>query len=185
MEFFLQLDGNILLFIQEYFRYEWMNPFWKLITSLSNSGWLWITISVLLLFPKRTRKVGVVALTALVLGFLITNVVMKNMIQRARPHETVQGLMLLIPKPNDFSFPSGHACASFAAAFVYYRLLPKVWGISALILATLIAVSRLYVGVHYPSDILAGLLVGVFAGWVAVYVVERIYKKKSPGDVHQ
>lgn len=185
MDYLLQLDGNILLFIQEYLRYEWMHPFWRFITSLGDTGWFWIAVSVVLLFPVKTRKVGIAALTALLLGALITNVGLKNMVQRIRPYETVQGLIPLIAKPGDFSFPSGHACASFAAAFAYYKLLPKAWGVGSLILATLIAISRLYVGVHYPSDILVGVLVGIFAGWTAVYLVDRIDKRRQQGNAYQ
>lgn len=171
MDWLLQLDGNILLFIQENIRQEWMNGFWKAVTFLGDAGWFWIVLSVILLCFKKTRSVGIAALLALLIGALITNVTLKNLIARIRPYEVVEGLSILVSKPHDYSFPSGHTCASFAAATVYYKMFSKKWGIPALILAALIAFSRLYVGVHYPTDVLAGLLIGVLAGWVAYKLV--------------
>lgn len=182
MEFLLQLDGNILLFIQEYIRYGWMEPFWKFITSLGDSGWFWIVLSLLFLIPKKTRKAGIAGILALVIGALITNVTLKNWVARIRPYEVVDGLKLLIERQHDFSFPSGHTCASFAAALAYYRFLPRKWGIASIVLAALIGFSRLYVGVHYPSDVLAGLLVGAFAAWAAGYLVKWVVDKKNSSE---
>lgn len=174
MNFLLQLDGNILLFIQEHIRQDWMTPFWVFITSLGNKGWFWLAVFALMLIPRRTRKIGIMALLALSIGFLITNLALKNLVARIRPYETVEGLKLLIARQSDFSFPSGHACASFAAASVYFRKLPQKWGISAVVLAALIAFSRLYVGVHYPTDVLAGAVIGIWAAWAAIHLVEYI-----------
>lgn len=173
MEQLLQIDGNILLFIQENIRHDFMTPFWTWITSLGNSGWFWIVLSVIFLIPKKTRKAGITSLLALAIGALITNVTLKNMVARIRPYEVVDGLRLLIARPRDYSFPSGHTCASFAAALVYYRYFPRKWGIAAVILASMIAFSRLYVGVHYPTDILGGLIVGAFAAWAARKLMNR------------
>lgn len=179
MEFLLNLDGNILLFIQEHIRQAWMEPFWKFITSLGDSGWFWIVASVVLLIPKRTRLVGVAGLLALALGALITNVALKNLVARIRPYEVVDGLQLLIERQHDFSFPSGHTCASFAAAAVYCKFLPRVWGIGSIVLAVLISFSRLYIGVHYPSDVLVGMLIGIFAAWASVQIIKKITKKQA------
>lgn len=179
MNFLLHLDGNILLYIQEYIRHDWMNPFWEFITSLGNAGWFWLALSLVLLIPKRTRGMGAAALLAIIIGALITNVVLKNLVARTRPYEVVDGLKILIKRPHDYSFPSGHACASFAAAAVYYRMAPKRWGISVVILASLIAFSRLYVGVHYPTDVLAGILIGIGAAWAAMKIMECARRHKK------
>ncbi len=177
MQQLLQLDGNLLLLIQNYIRSDAMTPFWKFITFLGDVGWFWIALSLILLIPKKTRKLGVTCLISLVIGTLITNVALKNIVARTRPYEVVPGLQLLIEKQHDFSFPSGHSCASFAVAMVLHRLSPKIWGILAVVLASLIAFSRLYVGVHYPSDVVAGILIGMFSAWLAVKLV-RSYDKK-------
>lgn len=173
------LDANILLWLQEHFRQEWMTSFWTFITSLGDGGWFWIALSVLLLIPKRTRRVGIAALLALGIGALVTNVVLKNIVARTRPYEVIDGLILLVEKQSDFSFPSGHSCASFAAAMAYYKMLPKKYGVPAVILAALIAFSRLYVGVHYPSDVIAGILAGMFAASAACKLVKRSEDKEK------
>ena len=180
MEFLINLDGNILLWIQEYIRQDWMEGFWKGITMLGDSGWFWIALSLLLMVPRQTRWIGITSLAAIVIGELITNVTLKNLVARTRPYEVVEGLVLLIEKQRDYSFPSGHTCASFAAAGVYWRMLPKKFGIPLVILAAMIAFSRLYVGVHYPTDVLAGLLIGLFAAWAARHMQKyvRSHRKK-------
>lgn len=180
MEFLINLDGNILLWIQEYIRQDWMEGFWKGITMLGDSGWFWIALSLLLMVPRQTRWIGITSLAAIVIGALITNVTLKNLVARTRPYEVVEGLVLLIEKQRDYSFPSGHTCASFAAVGVYWRMLPKKFGIPLVILAAMIAFSRLYVGVHYPTDVLAGLLIGLFAAWAARHMQKyvRSHRKK-------
>lgn len=170
MGFLAELDGNVLLWLQEYIRQEWMHGFWKGITSLGDSGIFWIALSLLLVILKPTRRIGITALMALAIGALITNVALKNLVARIRPYEVVGGLTLLIERQSDFSFPSGHTCASFAAAGVYWRMMPKKYSVPLLILAVLIAFSRLYVGVHYPSDVLAGMLIGLSAAWAAWHI---------------
>ena len=106
-------------------------------------------------------------LLALLIGALITNIICKPAFARIRPYEVMDGLVLFIGKQTDYSFPSGHACASFAAAFAGWKQLPRRFGGSMLVLAGLLAFSRLYVGVPYPSDVLGGILIGLFSGWLA------------------
>ena len=178
MEVLIQIDENILLFIQEYLRRDWMNGFWSMVTHLGDGGFIWILAGAALLIFKRTRKAGAAVLLALIFGAVITNVVLKNVIARIRPYEVVEGLKLLIERQHDFSFPSGHACAAFAGATALYRTIPGKYGICALVFAGLIALSRLYVGVHYPSDVIAGTLIGIFSGWAAYKLIEVIMEKK-------
>ena len=177
MEAILQWDGQALLFIQEHIRQVWMDGFWKTITHLGDAGWFWIILGIVLLIPKKTRKAGIAALAALAIGALITNVALKNIIARIRPYEVVEGLVPLISKPTDYSFPSGHTCASFACALVLYRILPKKYGVPAVILASLIAFSRLYVGVHYPTDVLGGMFVGIFSSCLVLWIGKKRTKK--------
>lgn len=162
-----QMDLSVLLWIQENLRMDFLTPFWKAVTFLGNGGWFWIVLGIGFLCFKRTRRVGITLLAALVIGALVTNVALKNLVARTRPYDYSEVIKALLPPQSDFSFPSGHTCASFAAAYVCLKMLPGGWGIGTMILAGLIAFSRLYLGVHFPTDILGGLLIGLAAGWLA------------------
>lgn len=176
MEWLIEWDGKILLWIQEYLRADWMDGFWKGISFLGNAGWFWILLSFILLLFRKTRKAGAAAAAALIISALLTNVCIKNMVTRIRPYEVLENLELLIPEQKDFSFPSGHTSASFAAAVAYLRMLSRKWSAAAIVLAVLIALSRLYVGVHYPLDVFAGAVIGSISGWIGAEIVKK-YKK--------
>lgn len=160
LQYLMSVEDSILLWIQNSMRNEILTPIFTTITTLGNGGFIWIAGSVMLLIPKKTRNIGVMSLSALALSALIDNVILKNLIARTRPYEVIHGLTSLIGAQNDYSFPSGHTGSSFAAAVVMFCGLPKKYGVPALILAFLIGFSRLYVGVHYPSDVLCGVLIG-------------------------
>lgn len=172
-----RLDINILLWIQEHLRIDALTPFWKVITFLGNAGWFWIVLAVALLVTKKTRRTGIAALLSLAVGFLITNVLLKNIVARPRPFDAYTEIIPLITRPTDFSFPSGHTCASFACALIFFRMLPKKYGVPAVILAGMVAFSRLYLGVHYPGDVLGGFLVAVFASTLVYHLVQTYQKK--------
>lgn len=178
----MNLDSNILLFIQDVIRNPILTPFFVFITKLGNAGMIWIVFSLILLIPRKTRKIGIMGFCALLLTLIINNVIIKNLVGRIRPYEVIDGLIPLIPKPMEYSFPSGHSASSFAAASVFYRTLPKKYGIPAVILAFLISFSRLYVGVHYPSDVLFGIISGTMLSFVAEALVRQMKggKIKSP-----
>ena len=180
IEWIQNMDTAILLFIQEHMRIEALNGFWKAVTSLGNVGWFWILTAVLLFLFKKTRRVGFTALCSLMLGALITNLILKNLVDRTRPYEAVAAVIPLIPRPVDSSFPSGHTCASFAAAFVYFKMLPRCYGAPAVMLAAMIAFSRLYLGVHYPTDVLVGFLVAVLVSTAAYQMVQRRTAAQKP-----
>ena len=105
------------------------------------------------------------------------NNIVKNIVQRPRPFVTFTDLQIIIPTPSEFSFPSGHTSSSFAAAAVFYRHLPKKLGIPSVILAGLIGFSRLYVGVHYPTDVIAGVLMGILLSYLAEFLVNLFSNK--------
>lgn len=168
-------DLNILLLIQQYIRTPWLTPVVVFLTSLGNAGMIWILISALLLIPKKTRKAGFISFLALTASLFINNLLLKNLIRRVRPYDVCSTLLPLVAKPLDFSFPSGHTGSSFASACVLYRYLPKKAGIAALLLALLIGLSRLYVGVHYPGDVLAGVVTGILSGCLADWVYQKYF----------
>ena len=176
-EWITSIDINILLFIQEYIRTSFLTPFVIFITSLGNAGIFWIVLSVLLLIPKKTRKIGCLGILGLLGSLLVNNLLLKNLVARIRPYDAFASLTPLVAKPIDYSFPSGHTGSSFAAACAMYRSLPKWAGISLLLLAVLIGLSRLYVGVHYPSDVLAGMLTGILSGCAAHPIWKKLQKK--------
>ena len=175
MNTFLQsvqnLDGEILLQIQQHLRTDMLTPLMKFVTFLGNGGWFWILCAVVLLAIPRTRKTGYAAVLSLIFGVIVTNLLLKNIVARPRPFAEIEALIPLIAKPTDFSFPSGHTTASFAVALVMLRMLPKKIGIPAVVLAALVAFSRLYLGVHYPTDVLAGFVVTLVGSSLAVWGV--------------
>ena len=178
MAWIQQLDLSILLFIQEHFRFAWLNGFWEFITSFGDGGRFWIFLILVLLIPEKTRKAGIVAACSLLLGFLITNVALKPLVDRMRPYEFSDAIIPLGRLPRDASFPSGHTSASFACALIYVRMLPKKYGIPLVVLAALIALSRLYLGVHFPTDVLGGFLVALFSSTVVYVCCQRLDRKK-------
>lgn len=172
------IDANILLWIQDNIRCDWLTPIMKFITEFGNLGLIWLIASIMLICFKKTRKVGFICLISLVVNFIINNLILKNMVARIRPYEAVDGLQLLIEKQRDFSFPSGHAGSAFSVAVPMFAKLPKKFGIPTLVLAFLIAFSRLYVGVHYPSDVLVGMILGSVIGILAIIVIDKLYAIK-------
>ncbi|MBQ8039819.1 MAG: phosphatase PAP2 family protein [Lachnospiraceae bacterium] len=177
MEAFFELDGNILLWIQEYIRNDFLTPIFKFITHLGDEGYVWIAIAVLLLFVKNYRKVGLMVGGSLLGSLLFNNMIVKNIVARPRPYRMMEELTILIPEPGEYSFPSGHTSSSFAAGVVLYLMLPKKYGIPAMVLAFLIGISRLYVGVHYPTDVLGGMVMGALLAVETVKITEVIEKK--------
>lgn len=164
------MDAGILLAIQENLRHPLWTPWVVAITSLNNGGILSILACVLMLAFRRTRRVGVVASASLAASAALVNLTIKPLTARIRPYEVIEGLELLVHPQSDFSFPSGHTSAAFAVAVVMLRLLPRRYGVPALVLAVLIALSRLYVGVHYPTDVLAGAVIGSTVALIACHV---------------
>ena len=174
LEWIAGADAGVLLFIQENIRNAVLTPIFTTITMLGDGGIVWIALSLILLFPRKTRKVGIMSLCALVISLLINNMTLKNLVARIRPYDTVEGLVPLIPRPWDYSFPSGHTGSSFAAAWVFFRKLPRRLGIPALLLAGLIGLPRLYLGVHYPTDVLFGVCSGIGSGFMAELLVNAV-----------
>ena len=174
MEWITDMDGAILLFIQDAVRNPGLTPVFIAITVLGNGAVVWILTAMGLLIPRGTRKTALACAAALLLSLLINNAALKNIVGRIRPYDTIPGLVPLIGRPWDYSFPSGHTASSFAAAWVLYRRLPKRFGIPALALAGLIGVSRLYLGVHYPTDVLFGAVSGIGCGCIACVLVSAL-----------
>jgi len=153
-----------------------LTPLFKLFTLIGEAGAVWIAVGILLLAGRSSRKAGIAVLLSLIFCLLTGNAFLKNVVARPRPCWRAQDIEMLIAIPRDYSFPSGHTMSSFAAA-------ASVWGTAALAGAIIIAVSRLYFYVHYPTDILAGAVIGVFLAMVSWWIIDKvtIYNAKKGG----
>lgn len=154
----------VLDWIQANLRSPIMDLLMAAITTLGNHGLVWLILAGILLLTPKHRKAGVAVLAGLALEVVCCNLVLKPLVGRIRPCDVNPAVQLLVARPDDFSFPSGHTGASFAAVSALYFSRSRLW-MPSLILAVLIAFSRLYLYVHYPTDILAGALLGIMTGW--------------------
>ena len=138
----------------------------RFVTSLGNFSIAWVMLALVLILIPKTRKIG------------LCNVILKNIFVRPRPCDVNTAINLLIPRPSGYSFPSGHTSASFAAvAALYFSGERKIWK-AALALAILIAFSRMYLYVHYPTDVLGGIICGIICGCVSWWCIRRFSPKK-------
>jgi len=166
-----QTDASILLFIQENLRSPALTPFWK---AVSDYGVIVLGIYLVIALIWEKRKIFPVASACIISGLLgnFLKDYLKKLIMRPRPFLDFSTLVPL-SHPKSFSFPSGHTTLAFSVAFIVYRILPKRYSIPAFIVAVLVAFSRLYQGVHYPSDILGAVCVGYIAGLVTAFLYRR------------
>lgn len=171
----LSFELSVLDFLQEHLRCAFLDMLFPLLTKLGNGGILWILLTAVLLAIPKTRKVGLAVACALLLELLVCNLLAKPLVARPRPFSYRPELQLLISAPNDFSFPSGHTGASFAAASALFFRGNRLW-IPACVLAVLIAFSRLYLYVHFPSDVFAGAFLGGFLGFLGCLLAGRLEK---------
>lgn len=172
-------DLPILDWIAETLHCVFLDFLMPIITVLGNAGIFWIAVAVVLLLIPKYRKIGLGMGVSLIIGLLVCNVTLKPLIARPRPYDyqlshfgkTVE---LLIAAPHDFSFPSGHTLASFEGATVLL-IGNKKLGIPAMVLACLIAFSRLYLYVHYPTDVLVAVVMGIGFGFLGNWLVNKGY----------
>lgn len=171
------MEGNILLFIQDNIRQPWLNPVMVGITSLGDAGLVWALICFTLFLIPKTRRLGTMCCFAFLFMVILNNLIIKEIVDRARPFVTVKNLIPLGRIPSDSSFPSGHTASSFAVATVILCRTKLRTGIPCMILAVLISLSRLYVGVHYPTDVLVGFFVGILCAFIGMKVGNFAYAK--------
>ncbi len=197
-------DAGFLLYIQEYIRSDFLNPIMKVLTHSGDKGILLIVLILAFLIIPRTRAIGIMSTISIVIEALLNNVLLKNLIARTRPYDEIEGLINLVGRQSDYSFPSGHTGAAFAVAGAMLVValfgLPmiektgefkredpsltfKLFSVILIMYATLLAFSRMYVGVHYPTDVLCGLLLGLGTSAVAYLIyqvaIKKIHEKKA------
>lgn len=142
------------------------------LTVLGNGGIIWITVAIFMVLFKKTRLCGLTIATALILVLIWGNLILKPLIERPRPFMLDNSIALLIPPPTDFSFPSGHTYSSVASAIILWRF-DKRAGTLAWVLATLIIFSRLYLMVHFVTDIIGGIVLGTLVAYTSIYLVDK------------
>ena len=183
-------DLPILNWIQAHLQSTFLDFIMPYITILGDAGIFWIACAVILMLIPKHRKAGFSMGIALIFGVVVCNMILKPLVGRIRPYNynlevlklqwqdfLVHG-KLLVETPHDFSFPSGHTIASFEAATVL-MIHNKKAGIPALILASLIAFSRLYLYVHYPTDVLTSIVLGIGIGFLGNWLVKKGFQMVS------
>lgn len=171
-------DSFVMTWVQENCHNAFTDAVFPVITYFGESGIFWIVLSLALLLFKKTRRCGIIAICAIAAGFLVGELGIKNIVCRLRPFQAFPGYEpLLIAAPKGYSFPSGHTCSSFAVAAVYFRF-SKKWGTGALILAAAIGFSRVFLFVHWPTDILAGAVLGIGVALLMLWLVPKIAEKR-------
>ena len=180
-------DLPILDWIQNTMQCAFLDKVMPLITVLGDGGAFWIACAVLMILLKKYRKAGISAGLALIFGLLLCNMYLKPTVARIRPYDYQEqlGIMinLLIEKEHSLSFPSGHTIASFEAATAIL-LRHKKLGTAAMVLAVLIAFSRMYLYVHYPTDVIASVFLGIGLAFLASWIVNRVWAAAEARKAH-
>jgi undecaprenyl-diphosphatase len=180
MDVLLNIDNSILYFFSVVIKNKVFDVVMPFASNINNNGEIWIAIAIILLLNKNIeiKRLGISMLIALAIGFLLGEVVLKNFIGRLRPISAAYNYSFIITPPKSFSFPSGHTTSSFAAFGVClfkkarYRYL-------AFALALLIAFSRIYLHVHYPSDVLGGVILGLFSAKIGINLAKKFFRASS------
>lgn len=173
-DFITNIDFSILYWIQDNLRNSFMDFVMPLFSNLQDGGLIWISIAVVMLFFKRTRYCGIAVLLAMGIDTLITEYGIKNIVCRVRPCNLVDDVNMLVKKPTSYSFPSNHSASAFAGAVaVMLTIKKKAWTIPAFVFSGIIAFSRMYVFVHFPSDVFAGILLGSTIAVLVCYLMKK------------
>lgn len=153
---------------------------------VGSNGQNWVLVGLALLIPKKTRRVGTAVLLSWTFASIFCHFILKPLIMRPRPCQIDQAFALLVDRPTESSFPSVHSAQAFAAATAIFRKYKKA-GIAAFVAASLIAFSRMYLFLHFPTDVLCGIIIGIILGIAADkicdIVADRKKRQKEPGDV--
>ena len=176
----ISFDLPILDWIQANLQSGFMDKFMPFITVFGDAGIFWMICAALLLIFPKTRKTGLGMAFAMVIGLVVCNMTLKPLVARIRPYdlqaELGVAIKLLCEAQHDFSFPSGHTIASFEAAVVLLKNSKKM-GIPAMILAVLISFSRLYLYVHYPTDVLTSIVLGTIFALIGDAIAAKVAPK--------
>lgn len=166
-------EFEIMKYVHNLLQNDFMDFFMTAISVIGNGGAVWIVLTLILLSIKKYRRLGLKMTVGLIAGLILGNIVLKNLIARPRPCWIFDNIDMLIAIPKDFSFPSGHTLASFTSAFILLAE-HKRMGVPALIVAILMAFSRMYLFVHFPTDIIGGVILsGIICVVVKIFIKEK------------
>ena len=178
LESIQQFDERALVWIAEHVRCGLLDPFMKVYTQLGNTGMLFIVLGLALLLFRSTRRAGFSALCAMLIGLVVVNFTIKPLFARPRPWLVLGQGFNLVPEKDPNSFPSGHTNAAFAFALALCMAAPRRWmKITAVCMAVVMGLFRLYVGVHFPSVVLVGAVIGSLCGLLGAWVVKIIWTR--------
>ena len=182
-ELIQRFDERALVWIAGHVRCGLLDPFMKAYTQLGNAGMLFIALGLILLLFKSTRKAGFSALCAMLIGLVVVNFTIKPLVSRPRPWLVIEHFENLVPEHDPNSFPSGHTNSAFAFALAVCVAAPRRWmKITAVCMAVVMGLSRLYVGVHFPSDVLAGAVTGSLCGLLGAWIILFLERKRIKKD---
>jgi len=171
IELIQKIDKDIINFIYNNLQHEAVNKGMSFITSLGNYGFIWILLLCIAFMSKKHRKIACISACAFLLSRLIGVHFLKPLISRPRPFHELQYIDIFISKPTSYSFPSGHAISSFSTVWPVVKQIEQIHLKAVLIIfASLIALSRIYLMVHYPSDVFAGIALGILCGHSALFI---------------
>ncbi len=177
-----EFELEILDFIREHIKNGFLDTVMPIVTMCGNLGIFWVAVALVISAKAKYRRCSITMLIGLIAGVLIGNLIVKNAVRRDRPCWIIEIQNMLIENPQDFSFPSGHTLSSFCAASILFYY-DKRLGVPAFGAAVLIAFSRMYLYVHFPTDILGGALMGILIACLTVKVTNKyIFKSKPPEE---
>ena len=182
MDAVLKFDWTVFQWVEKNLWNPVLDKIFPIITVFGNKGLFWIILALLLCMTKKYRRVGLIMAVAIIIDGVSVNLILKNVFERPRPFdlEAWKGAFQypeLIAKPTDYSFPSGHTVVCFAGAVSLFAADKKWMGVAGIILAILVGFSRIYLHVHYCTDVLAGVVIGILCGVIAMLIVNSIDKK--------
>lgn len=175
MDWIQAIDNAVTLWVYS-MRQPWLDGFMVWISRLNDATVLWFIVTVVLLCFKRTRRCGIACLWSLLITIILNEMVVKPWINRPRPFAQLEGLTMLIRAPRSFSFPSGHTATSFAAAAAIFCNNRKL-GWAAYVVAALIGFSRIYLSVHFLTDVLGGIVLGTLCAMAGVWISRKMGKR--------
>ena len=176
-----QFDEQVLVWIAQHIRGGLLDPIMSFYTRLGDAGMLFIALGLVMLLFKSTRRAGFSALCAMIIGLVVVNFTIKPLMARERPWLVIEGFVNLVEEKDPNSFPSGHTNAAFAFALALCMTAPRRWmKITAVCAGLVMGLSRLYVGVHFPSDVLVGALIGSLCGLAGAWVVKIVWVRLEP-----